>query len=84
MAKHEYERTCNRCGTTWFVPEELAKAKPEKTSNLAWWTTPLVGRKKQQLNVERSMIAMRNETLIKAGQCGNCGSGSYSERKVKV
>ena len=84
MAKHEYARTCKRCQTTWYVPEEVAKAKPQNQALGTGWFTPMIGSKRTALRSEQAMIKMRNEQLASSQQCPQCGSSSYAEKRVSA
>jgi ribosomal protein S27AE len=84
VAKHEYARTCKRCGDQWFVAEDVAKAKPRKQARMAGWFVPIVGARRQQLRADGAMIALHNQELAKSRQCPACGSASFDERKVRI
>ncbi len=75
----EVRRTCTRCGSVRYVPVAVARAKPQKASRLAGWLTPVVGRKRQQLNAERSLIADHNARIAEERRCRSCGSEQYTE-----
>ncbi|MBA3875647.1 MAG: hypothetical protein C0498_01700 [Anaerolinea sp.] len=78
----EYRRTCRRCGVVRYVPVAIATAKPQKASRLAGWLTPVVGRRRQQVNAERSLIADHNARIAEERRCRSCGSESYDEEEA--
>jgi ribosomal protein S27AE len=86
MAK-EYERTCDRCGTVWYLPKSLAKERAPNRIQMAGARigavggslTPFAG-KKQELQLQT--LEARRERALQNGRCPNCGSSSFSERKV--
>lgn len=67
----EYERTCRRDNTVWYVPEPL-REEPK---------LPKLGSATQS-----GQIAYRGALIlacIQASRCPTCGSISFSEREVK-
>jgi predicted nucleic-acid-binding Zn-ribbon protein len=84
MSKHEYQRTCHRCGTDWFVNDQTAKAKPKRQARMTGWMTPLFGAKRTELRAQAAQIEMFNVELAKLQACPACGSRSYRQQKMKV
>ncbi len=85
MAKrYEYQRTCSRCSTSWYVPVEIAEAKPGKQAKAAGWFTPVVGAKRQALNAARAMVEQTNAAIASSGQCPSCGSSAYTQAKLQI
>lgn len=81
---YEYARTSQRCGKQWYVPADVAEAKPRKQAKMAGWLTPIVGAKRQELRAQQAMVAMQNQQMAQAGQCPQCGSSAYNEQRVSV
>ena len=78
---YEYQRTCQRCQTTWFVPAEIGEAKPLKKAKGAGWFTPIVGAKRQALRADAALIEQQNRDLTAAGQCPQCGSSAFQQER---
>jgi ribosomal protein L37E len=71
MAK-EYARTCTRCGTSWYVPKDLAKVKKPKKMAIA-------GAKMRSSGVKMSSLGVFGSD---AERCPNCGSVSFKQSKA--
>lgn len=75
----ELRRTCQRCQTEWFVPTEVAWARPQKQAKAAGLFTPVVGARRQQINADRALVDTHNQKLAESRRCPSCGSSSYVE-----
>jgi ribosomal protein L37E len=88
MAK-EYARTCTRCGTSWYVPKDLAKAKKPKKMAIAGAKMRSSGAKMSSLGVfgsgaarEAAALEAKRDRLTDAERCPNCGSVSFKQSKA--
>jgi ribosomal protein S27AE len=88
MAK-EYSRTCTRCGTSWYVPKELAKGKKPKKMAIAGAKMRSSGAKMSSLGVfgsgaarEAAALEAKRDRLTDAARCPNCGSVSFKQAKA--
>lgn len=82
MAK-EFERTCQRCGTTWYIPKALAKERAPNAMQIAGARIGAAGSLFSSKNARKAAtLEERRARVAENSRCPNCGSSSFSQRKV--
>lgn len=71
----EYERTCSRCDTKWYVTAAERKELAPNRMMIAGASMQLIGGQKKA-----AQMRMHKEIVDNRGRCSSCGSSSYSER----
>lgn len=84
LGKKELQRTCDRDGTVWFVPLELAKPPSKQAIRAAKVGSFGIGRANVQQNLRAGRLQAERQSSVDASRCPQCGSTSYREVKVKA
>jgi hypothetical protein len=89
MAK-EMQRTCKRDGAVWYVPLKEAKERPPNRMEMtgakmqaAGDRMTLWGGGSRSEHLLANLEAKRAR-VVRNNSCPQCGSSSYTERKVKI
>lgn len=77
MADGAYQRTCNKCQTTWVVPADIAEERPDIKS-IAGQFTSLIGGSVQ----DQFALRAHYQQLATAAKCPKCGSTSFTQQKM--
>jgi RNA polymerase subunit RPABC4/transcription elongation factor Spt4 len=87
----EVQRTCKRCETVWYLSIKAAKERmPDRMMALgirmqAAGTRMSIGsRHKTGAETQLANIESRIARVTRNRSCPNCGSQSFTEKKVKV
>lgn len=88
MAK-EYARTCTRCGTSWYVPKDLAKGKKPRKMAIAGAKMRSSGMKMSSLGLfgsgsalEAAALEAKRDRIADASRCPNCGSVAFKQSRA--
>jgi uncharacterized protein YxjI/predicted nucleic-acid-binding Zn-ribbon protein len=77
MADGGYQRTCNKCQHTWFVPADIAEERPNLKSITGQFAS-LVGGSVQ----DQFALRAHYQQLAAAAKCPQCGATSFTQLKV--
>ena len=77
MADGVYQRTCNKCQTTWSVPADIAEERPDVKS-IAGQFASLIGGSVQ----DQFALRAHYQQLGAAAKCPKCGATSFTQQKL--
>lgn len=85
----EYERTCQACGTKWFVTPKEARAVPPNKMEIAGakmqatgaqWT--LFSRRRTETQIQLQRLEGKRDQIQALSRCRNCGSTRFVQQPV--
>jgi uncharacterized protein YxjI len=77
MANGDYQRTCNKCHTTWSVPAAIAEERPSMKSIAGQFASTIGATYDDQL-----ALRAHYQQLGLAAKCPQCGATSFTQQKV--
>jgi uncharacterized protein YxjI len=77
MANGDYQRTCNKCHTTWSVPVGIAEERPNMKSLASQFASTVGATFDEQL-----ALRTHYQQLGLAAKCPQCGATSFTQQKV--
>jgi uncharacterized protein YxjI len=77
MANGDYQRTCNKCHTTWSVPASFAEERPNPRALMSQFASTIGATYDEQL-----ALRTHYQQLGNAAKCPQCGATSFTQQKM--
>ena len=74
MADGGYQRTCNKCQTSWLVPADIAEERPNPKSIAGQFASMIGGTVQDQF-----ALRAHYQQLAAAAKCPQCGATSFTQ-----
>lgn len=84
LKKGDYTRVCASCGTPWLLPEEWARQKAPRASQVRSMqraTRFAVGRQRERYSMQAVALQGTQDRVLANARCPSCGSSSFTQYK---
>ena len=85
----EYQRTCQACGTNWFVTPGEARAVPPNRMEIqgakmqaAGASMTLFSRRRTETQLRVMRLEEKRNRILSLSRCPNCGSTRYVQQAI--
>jgi len=80
----DYTRICDKCGTRWLLPKELATEKGPRAAQVKGMERASrwgVGRQRTKYSMQALALQDQQDRVLANAMCPSCGSSDFTQYK---